>query len=232
MRFLILEHVPAEGPGRIADFIQAHAGEMKRHRMYEAHPLPEADSFDALVIMGGPMGVSDHAEYHWLSPETIFIQQAIDAGKHVLGVCLGAQLIAHALGAEVRANPVAEIGWYPIQLADEFLCTPIGQGLPAEFPVLHWHGDTFNIPEMALPMAASEGCRNQGFLFDARVLALQFHLEMGPAEVETMVRVFTHQLEEDHFVQSPTILRTETLAYQARTRDILESLLFNWLQNG
>ena len=230
MRFLTLEHVPEEGPGYLVDFIHTYDGEMKRHRMYDASPLPQMDNFDVLIIMGGPMGVADDAEYPWLRSEIEFIREANDADKHLLGICLGAQLIARALGADVRQNPVKEIGWYPIQLTDEFLRASMGQGMAATFPVLHWHGDTFDIPQGALPMASSEGCHNQGFLFDGRVLGLQFHLEMGLNEIEVMIRTFGHQLEEDRFVQSPATLRMETLAHQARAQDMLELLLTNWLQ--
>jgi len=230
MRFLTLEHVPQEGPGKIADFIQKRGDILNQCRMYESSmTLPQSDSFDALIIMGGPMGVYEQKQYPWLQGESDYIRQAIDDRKHVLGVCLGAQLIAQALDAEVRKNPVQEIGWYPIQFSDAFLDAPIGQGLTQTPSVLHWHGDTFALPEGAIQMASSEGCQSQGFVFEGRVLALQFHLEMGVEEVDVMIQAFEHQLVAERFVQSAEKLRAATPQYEPAAQDCLMRLLSNWL---
>ena len=208
LRVLSLEHVPHEGPGLMAAYLQAHTHTLQRHPLHEQAQLPTSVSdWDVLIVMGGPMGVADTEAYPWLADEIRFIKKAIDAGRVVLGICLGAQLIARALGANVQQQDHREIGWYPITFSDEFLATRIGRGLANPLPVLHWHGDRFDLPAGSVPVASSEGCPTQGFLIDEQVLALQFHLEMGPAEIEAMLGPGGESLIADRFVQTADTLR-------------------------
>ncbi len=147
--------------------------------------LPPLEAFDALIIMGGPMGVHDDAAHPFLMQEKAFIRAAIDAGKQVVGVCLGAQLAALALGAEVKANTQKEIGWFPVTRL------PVVSGLlwdmPQELVVLHWHGDTFALPEDAVQLVRSEACEQQAFVWRDQVLGLQFHLELSESDIEVML---------------------------------------------
>lgn len=182
MRVHYLQHVPYEGIGSIRDWAGARGHELSSTLMF-AEPraalrLPGVDTLDLLVIMGGPMNVYEHDEYPWLAAEKDFIRACVGAGKAVLGICLGAQLIADALGGEVTRAPFQEIGWYPVEL------TPVGRGqsvfphFPDRFTALHWHGDTFSIPEGAAHVVSSAACPNQAFSYDdGRVVGLQFHLE-------------------------------------------------------
>jgi GMP synthase-like glutamine amidotransferase len=127
------------------------------------------------------MSVNDDLPY--LRREEEYIRQAIGRGVPVLGVCLGSQLIAHALGAEVRRNAVKEIGWYEVHVTDAGRSDPMFQEFRSPEPVFHWHGETFDLPQGAELLASSERCRNQAFRIGAAVCAMQFHLEITPAMI-------------------------------------------------
>lgn len=231
LRFLSIEHVPQEGVGTISSYIQELGGNLTRHRQYHQQPLSAFhNDYDVLVAMGGPMGVHDSDQHSWLDGELHFIREAINQGKHVLGICLGAQMIARALGAEVRKNPCTEIGWFPVHFENAFLETRIGQGLNRQMDVLHWHGDTFSIPPGAVQVASSEACANQGFLYEGKVLGLQFHLEMGTEEVGVMIEHFKDELVPDKFVQGGEEIRTRTEECAAPARQALFSILDGWLE--
>ena len=230
LRFLSIEHVPQEGVGTISAYIRDLGGQLTRHRQYQQQPLSiPHDDYDVLVAMGGPMGVHDGDQYSWLDDEVRFIREAIDQDKHILGVCLGAQMIAKALGAEVRKHSCTEIGWFPALFEDAFLNTPLGQKLDRQMDVLHWHGDTFAIPPGSMRIAGSEACANQGFLYEGRVLGLQFHLEMGAEEVDVMTEHFKDELVPENFVQSGEEIKARTtecaLPAQRALFSILDGLL-------
>lgn len=233
LRFLSIEHVPQEGVGMISAYIRNLGGQLIRHRQYQQESLSVPhDDYDVLVAMGGPMGVHDGDQYSWLHRELRFIRDAIDQGKRVLGVCLGAQMIAKALGAEVRKNPCTEIGWFPVLFEDAFLNTPPGHGLDRRMDVLHWHGDTFATPPGAMRIAGSEACVNQGFLYEGRVLGLQFHLEMGMEEVGVMTEHFRDELVPEKFVQDGGEIKARTAECAASARQTLFSILDGLLDRG
>ena len=144
MRIAVLQHVPFEGPAAIADWAAARGDRIAVAHLYRGDPLPALADFDMLTVMGGPMSVNDEAKYAWLAPEIALVREAIGAGKIVLGVCLGAQIIAKSLGAKVYAAGQKEIGWFEVKRTETE--HPIFEGLPAAFPVFHWHGETFDLP--------------------------------------------------------------------------------------
>ena len=168
--------------------------------LYLEQPLPPVHSFDALIIMGGPMGVHDTARHPWLVREKEFIESAMRRQIPVLGVCLGAQLLAEVLGARVSKNIYEEIGWFPVQRTQELHGT-CAQDFPASFEALHWHGDTFSIPSGATNFIASEGCANQAFVYGDHALALQFHLEMLPSHVQAIYEACGDPNQTSPFVQ-------------------------------
>lgn len=170
--------------------------------LYKNKPLPLLKEIDWLIVMGGPMGIHDEAEYPWLAAEKKFIHQAIEAGKTVLGICLGAQLIASVLGAEVYKNRHKEIGWFSIDRSSKADSTIISTAIPRQAEVFHWHGDTFAIPAGAKPLASSSACQNQGFIFDDRVVGLQFHLETTPELIRELINNSRHELDGSSYVQS------------------------------
>jgi GMP synthase-like glutamine amidotransferase len=178
MRVHCIEHVWFEGPGRIAEWACARGLAVTRTQLHSGDALPSPDAFDWLVIMGGPMSVNDERRYAWLAPEKRLIRQAQDRGCTVLGVCLGAQLIADALGARVYRAGEREIGWWPVQRVAGAEDTSILRGLPPVFDAFHWHAETFDLPEGAVHLASSAACRNQAFAYGPRVLGLQFHIEV------------------------------------------------------
>ena len=225
MRLHCLMHVPFEGPARIADWAEARGYPLSFSHLFAGDPLPAVDMFDRLIVMGGPMGVGDNDRYPWLDAEKRCIASAIDAGRSLVGICLGAQLIAETLGARVTRNPEKEIGWFPIRLTTEGRRHPFCQGLASEQQVLHWHGDTFSLPPGAIQLAESEACAQQAFLARERILGLQFHLEMTPASVETMCRNAADELAPAPYVQSvEQMLAADAGRYVAAAR-MLDTLL-------
>lgn len=187
MNILALEHVAFETVGMIADWAELRGHSLTICRLYDNDPLPDHDSYDMLVVMGGPMSVRDNTNYPWLAVEKPFINAAIQAGKYVVGVCLGAQLIANVLGAPVYPNPVKEIGWLPVTIVDAALSEPILRGLNPAMTAFHWHGDTFDMPDGARLLMSSKACKHQAFLYNKKVLGLQFHLEMTEDGVQNLI---------------------------------------------
>ena len=202
MRIHVLQHVMFEGPSRIADWAVDRGHAVTVSHLYAGDPLPALGSYDRLVIMGGPMGVADEDAHSWLAPEKERIAGAIEAGRSVVGICLGAQLIAEALGARVYRNREREIGWFPIELTDAARGTGLCDGLPTRLTAFHWHGDTFDLPAGAVQLARSEGCEQQAFLYRERVLALQCHLEATPQGVENLARHCANELAPGRYVQT------------------------------
>ncbi|MCE5310991.1 MAG: gamma-glutamyl-gamma-aminobutyrate hydrolase family protein [Acidobacteriales bacterium] len=182
MSVLAFRHVPYEHLGLIAPVLEA-AG-----LRYEYVDLPldldrrvDLDSASGLVFMGGPMSVNDDLPY--LRKEVTIIREAEGRGLPILGVCLGAQLIAKAFGASVYRNEVKEIGWYPVYWTAEAAEDSLLAGLPSPATVFHWHGETFDLPSDAIPLAYSDSCRNQAFRYGDCIYGLQFHLEVTPAMI-------------------------------------------------
>ena len=169
---------------------------------YLNQPLPDMDSFDWLIIMGGAMSANDDAEFGWLTGEKEFIKRAIDAGKVVIGVCLGAQLIAASLGAKVYRNKYKEIGWFDITPAEEAKKTVLADCFAEKMDAFHWHGDTYDLPKGAVLLASSEATKNQGFIIDNRVVGFQFHLETTFKSAKDLIDNFAHELNGDKYVQN------------------------------
>jgi len=175
MRVLIFRHVPFEGAGRIEALLQTRNIDFDYVDLYQdAAAVQDAASCQGLIFLGGPMSVND--DLHYLRVEEQIIRDAVAARVPVLGICLGAQLLARAMGAAVRRNPVSEIGWFDLCFAGAAQRDPLFAGLNRE-TVFHWHGETFDLPEGAELLASSELCRNQAFRWGDRVYGLQFHLE-------------------------------------------------------
>lgn len=201
VRIHYFQHVPFEPPGYIHTWAHQNCFNESWTKFFEGQPLPNAASFDWLIVMGGPMGVYDTDLHPWLESEKIFIRQCITEGKTVIGICLGAQLIAAALHARVYPNSNKEIGWWPVQLTEEGKNCPLLQDIPDNSRVLHWHGDTFDLPAGATRLASSEICCNQAFIYRERVLAFQFHFETTPATLKAMTTHCQHELVEAPYIQ-------------------------------
>ena len=226
MKIHVLQHVEFEGPGMIADWARARGHTLATCKLYEGDVLPLVDAIDMLVIMGGSMGVYDESQYPWLAVEKQHIASAIHAGKPVLGICLGAQLIAASLGAKVAPHTHKEIGWFPIVVMDQAIGHPILSGLNHAMNVFHWHGDRFEIPSGAVHLMCSEACDNQAFFYADRVLGLQFHLEMDASAIDAIIRACGDELTPSLCIQSAEIIKQKAAIHQ--TRHTLFRLLDNW----
>lgn len=176
MRVLVVMHVESEGPGVFGELLRATGAKVQVARLHLGEALPAVEQLDAVFSMGGPMNVYEEERYPFLRDETRFLQAAAERDLPVLGICLGAQMIAKAAGAPVAKNPVEEVGWSTVDLTDEGLADPLFRGLPGVLPVFQWHGDTFAIPEGGTLLASGTDCHNQAFRF-RRSYGLQFHLE-------------------------------------------------------
>ncbi len=192
--------------------------------------LPDTKDFEALVIMGGPMNVYETDNYPWLEAEKELIRKAIREKKKVLGICLGAQLIADCMGAKVSRNREKEIGWFPVTLEESGVGnTPLLRGIPAEFTAFHWHGDTFSIPESAVRIGSSEACPNQGFIIADHVLALQFHLETTLQSMENLLSNCSDELVEAPYIQSAEEIRLKGSSNFEAIHQLVDTLMSNLL---
>lgn len=202
IRVHYFQHVPFEGLGSIESWLKANSARVSVTRFYESASLPDTDDIDWLIVMGGPMSFNDEQMYPWLQAEKEFIVRAMKNEKIVLGVCLGAQLIASALGAKVYPNKFKEIGWFPIQRSSVIEDTPYSNIFPSNLRAFHWHGETFDLPENAILVAQSEGCKNQAFSIGNRVLGLQFHLESTPDSLKSLIDHCRDELVSGPYIQS------------------------------
>ncbi|MCW9705733.1 type 1 glutamine amidotransferase [Fodinibius salsisoli] len=202
MKIHYLQHVSFEGSGYIEAWAKQRGHELTATHLFNSGTLPSPGDIDALVIMGGPMGVSDEQDYPWLKEEKAFIKECINRKKKVLGICLGAQLIAEALGAKVVTLLEKEIGWFPVQWTPSARNHPALDFLPPQQMALHWHGDMFYRPDDAINLGSSKGCRNQGFMLDDYVLGLQFHLEMTKEGLSQLIESTQHKFGNGRFVQN------------------------------
>jgi len=205
MKIHYLMHVSFEGLGGIEPWFVGHGFMLSRTRLFAGEQLPEPESVDGAVVMGGPMSVGDTGLFPWLNAEKRFIERVLRAGKPVLGVCLGAQLLADVMGSRIYRNRDTEIGWFPVTLSPTASSSPIFKGFPARFDAFHWHGDTFDIPDGAWAVGSSDACANQGFVVDNAV-ALQFHLESQPSGVMDLCRECADELVPAAFVQTPQVM--------------------------
>jgi GMP synthase (glutamine-hydrolysing) len=226
-----LEHAPFEGLGSIEDWAWESGHRVTRTRFHSADPLPALVDVDLLVVMGGPMNVCEEGLHPWLAAEKRFIAEAAAAGKPVLGVCLGAQLLATVLGARVFRSGQREIGWFEIRRDASAKQSTLAGFLPETAEVFHWHGDAFDMPAGAVPLAHSQGCRHQGFVAQERLVGLQFHLEMTRPGAEALIEHCHGDFEPPGpFVQDPEGILSDEGRFRSTNRllvpllDVLASL--------
>ena len=201
MRIHSLQHVPFEDIGSLLVDVRAQDYNLTTTHWYKGDQPPSLDNFDVLIVMGGPMGVYDEAIYPWLAQEKAFLLKAIQAGKKIMGICLGAQLIACVLGAPVTRNTHREIGWFPLQI-NPANSHPVAKILAACENVFHWHGDTFALPENAQLIASSEACVNQAYIIDNHIYGFQFHLETTEESATALIENCGDELDNSKYVQN------------------------------
>ncbi len=219
-----LQHVPFEDLGAIGPWLAGRGARVTATRCYANPSFPSLDGFDWLIVMGGPMSVHDRDRHAWLVQEERLIGRAIAAGKTVLGICLGAQLIAQALGARVFHAPEREIGWFPIEPLAAPAGHPFAGLLPDSATVFHWHGETFDLPAGAVSLASSAACAKQAFAVGDCVLALQFHLEMTPDGARALIDHCPGDLGPGPWVQSPAAMLADARRFH-RAHALMHRLL-------
>lgn len=179
MRTHWLQHAADEDPGWLLPALRAHHHILSCTRLHLGEPCPALEDFDLLLVMGGPMNIYDDAHHPWLRDEKRLLHRALDSRKRLLGICLGAQLLADQLGGRVSRNPLPEIGWFPVALTSAGREAAAFAHLPPRFTAFHWHEDTYALPPGATQLASSAACAQQAFSWDSgRVLGLQYHPEV------------------------------------------------------
>jgi len=198
-KVLVLQNTPPENLGTIADALEQRKIPFRYVHTFEDEPVPQKlDGFHGLVIMGGPMGVADRDRYPYLKDEIRLIELALKEKKPVLGVCLGSQLLAHALGARVHRAEKKEIGWHLVRLTEEGRADPLFAGVEHSFFAYHWHGDLFELPPEAVSLASSEQTRHQIFRYGSNAYGFLCHLEMTENVIREMIRNFSDELRQEN----------------------------------
>jgi GMP synthase (glutamine-hydrolysing) len=224
LRIHILQHVEFEGPALISAWAHDHNHSITLTRFFTGDPLPAHGSFDLLIVLGGPMGIYDVQDYPWLREEIDFIKETLIRKKPILGICLGAQLIAGALGADVYRGKYKEIGWFPISIMKNNFPMEVQPHLPAEPIVFHWHGDTFDLPAGGKVLASSTATPNQAFICNDNVIGLQFHLETTEKALKNLIQHAGDEIVEGSFIQTPEQMLA-TLEYIEDNKRFLYALL-------
>jgi GMP synthase-like glutamine amidotransferase len=228
MRALVLQHIAVEGPGRLAPFLTYRGWTLDTVALYAGASVPEQPAaYQAIIVMGGPMGVYDDAVYPFLRQEHAFLQQAIAQEVPLLGICLGSQLLAKALGARVYRNAQKEIGWYPVDLTPAGLADPLFAGVASPVRVFQWHGDAFELPPGATALASSPLCTHQAFRYGHRVYGLLFHLELTPEMIHSWLETFQDELAGVRGVIEPERIVADVPRYFAPYQQISTQVFTN-----
>lgn len=206
MRWHCLQHASFEGPAHLDSWVKSRGHLLGRTEVWAGGRFPTLDEFDGLFVLGGPMNVYEEGRHPWLAAEKTFIAEIVSAGKPILGICLGAQLLAVVLDGAVAANPRSEIGWFPVELTREGREAPLFREFPAEFPAFHWHRDRFSIPPGAVHVASTETCAEQAFVYGDRVVGVQFHLESTEESVASLIKHCGSEITHAPNLQNPLTL--------------------------
>lgn len=229
---LVLQHIACEPPGAYEDVMRERGARLHRVELDEGEPLPDWREFDGMVVMGGPMGAGDDTDQPWLVAERRCIGEAVRAGLPFFGACLGSQLLAASLGARVYTGATPEVGVLDVDLTDAGREDPVLGGLPASFPTLQWHSDSFDLPEDAVGLASSPAYANQAFRVGGAAYAVQFHLEVTSEMAAEWARVpdYARALEQ---VRGPGALDELLEAFEARREEMTRharTLFSRWFE--
>ena len=237
-RAIVLQHVAFEGPARLEGLLKERGFSIDPRRLDLGEAVPDrVAEGDVLIVMGGPMGVADvgRPEYPFLHDELRLLQRCVSERSPVLGVCLGSQLLAHAAGAAVRTlrgpsgERTYEVGWGPIELHREVGADPLLDKLPNQIPVLHLHGDTWELPAGARLLASSARCPSQAFALGSRLFGLQFHCEVDEAQVEAFLRADAAFVMRANGPDGVAEIRRDTARWMAESWGFGQQLLRNIL---
>ena len=258
---VILQHVAHEGPGRIVPLFRDFGIQTEVRRLYQGDEVPtDLDELRVLVVLGGPMAVSDlgGAKYPFLAKEVETLQRLVNADRPVLGICLGAQLLAHAAGAKVYPNtkpgskpdepamPTPELGWGPVQFPFPGGTEPIVMGMVDGAPMFHWHFDTFDLPKVPGPpnpppnvppppsgnslLSSSRNCKNQAFRFKTKLFGFQYHIELDRPGIDALVAGNRDQIGKALGPDGEAAIRADTERYYTRHARLGDRILSNFVQ--
>lgn len=223
---LILQHVRPEPPGTIATTLEARGVSYDTVQIFRGEPVPDSLAADGLVVMGGPMGVEDVEERSHLRAELELIEEALRADRPLLGVCLGSQLLAHVLGADVRPAPTKEIGWADVTLTDAAADDPLWRDIDSPFSAFHWHGDVFTLPNEAVHLARTARTEYQAFRYGDCAYGLLFHLEVTPKTVGWMTKAFQDELAEEGL--DGAAMRQAAMTHEQPLRTTAQTVFGRW----
>jgi len=227
MKLFCLQHADFDGPAFLPQWAARTDHTLSPVLVHTGQRLPLISNFDGLIVMGGPMSLRDEKTYPWIAAERRLIEQALLADKPVLGICLGAQLLAEVLGAPVAAGAYPEIGWFQVQTTTAARDSWMGECLPPQFETFFWHQDTFGIPRGATHIARTAAYENQGFLW-GRHLALQFHLEVTPEWAAMLVARDAEQLTDHRFICSAERILDQARHLCRQNNMMMASVLDRW----
>ena len=226
-KILAIQHTPCEGLGIIADCPEAEGLSAEVVQVYKGEPVPRTvGEATGLIILGGPMGVYEEKRYPFLRQELHLIDQALKEQKPVLGICLGSQLLATALGARVRRGKQREIGWHPVTLTEPASHDQLWKGIKPSFVAYHWHGDIFDLPRSATLLAWSALTACQGFRYRCSAYGFLFHLEVTEKIIQDMVTMFAEQLEEEMIEVKEIVAKAAT--YLPHLKKVGETVFGRW----
>jgi GMP synthase-like glutamine amidotransferase len=224
MRACVFQHIQFEDLGCIEPWLITHRYTVATTRFFAGDAIPDIDTVDFLIILGGPMSINDEHIFPWLIEEKHFTKKMMERKKPVLGICLGAQIIASALGAAVYPNREKEIGWFSIQAAQQSPDKDIFR-FPDSILVFHWHGETFDLPAGAVRLAQNAACTNQAFQIGEHAIGLQFHLEMLPRNIGAIVQHCGSELVPSKYIQQEQNILSAPPAYTMATNAVMEDVL-------
>lgn len=218
---LVFQHDPHDGPGYLGEALLLRGARLTVIRLDEDEAVPDPSAYEMLLVMGGAMNVYQEDKYPWLVAETHAIRRAVETGKAVLGVCLGGQLLAKALGARVHLGVATEIGFTPITLTEAGESDPLFEGL-SEVEAVEWHDDTFDIPGGAVVLARSEGCAHQAFRFGEWAYGLQFHPEVSPVMLAEWIKESSESINRSSFQRTVEI---QAVALQTQADRLVDNFI-------
>jgi GMP synthase (glutamine-hydrolysing) len=232
-KILVFQHVPFEPLGTL-DPILKESGFRIRYVNFGRKPehSPSLEGYAGLIILGGPMNVDDVANYPNLANEVTLIQEALDRDISILGICLGAQLLAKALGGTVQRGPVREIGWYDVDVTEEGQCDPVLSAFGARNEVFQWHEDNIELPSDVVHLASSPVCPTQAFRYGEHSYGFQFHLEVDQPIVERWLPELVNddELHDEHNIIDTEQIRTQ-MVHSMETLKVLSRRTFSrWIE--